>query len=188
MNITPAPFEVILAEGGRSNSLGRVDEVVAVVLHDASRLEELYQCLFASDAWMRMRAADALEKICRVQPGWLEPYVDRIHEDLAASTQPSIQWHIAQIYGQVALTTEQRKAAISWLTARLSTTVVDWIVAANAMDTMATFVRAGWLPAADFMALVRVQLRHHSKSVVKRAERHSKEMGGATHPSARPAL
>jgi HEAT repeat protein len=33
-------------------------------LHDPERLEELYSCLFNEDAWVRMRAADALENLC----------------------------------------------------------------------------------------------------------------------------
>ena len=46
---------------------------------------------------MRMRAADALEKICRQHSDWLEAFIDRFPNDLATSTQPSIQWHLVEI-------------------------------------------------------------------------------------------
>jgi hypothetical protein len=60
----------MLTVGGKSNALGRTNEVIEIVLLDKSRLDELYKCLFEADAWVRMRAGDALEKICRHCPEW----------------------------------------------------------------------------------------------------------------------
>jgi hypothetical protein len=53
-------------------------------------------------------APDALEKVCRQHPDWLEAFIDRFSNDLATSTQPSIQWHLAQIYREVDLTPAQK--------------------------------------------------------------------------------
>lgn len=164
-------FLEMLEVGGKSNSLGRVNEVIELVLGDRFRLEELYGCLFAEDAWVRMRAADALEKVCRVHPDWLQPYIDRFSEDLATSTQASIQWHLAQIYEQVDLTPEQKRFAIDWLKRLLSTKEVDWIVAANAMDTLVKFTRDGAFAADEMVALLKVQQGHKSKAVVRRADK-----------------
>jgi TPR repeat protein len=164
-------FAAILAVGGKSNSLGRASEVIEAVLHDKARLKELYGCLFNEDAWVRMRAADSLEKICRVHPDWLELYIDRISKDLAGSNQASIQWHIAQIYRQVALSASQKHFAINWLEKLLSSAQIDWIVAANAMDTMAQFVRSGSVSKTDFRALLKIQCQHKSNAVIKRASR-----------------
>jgi hypothetical protein len=159
------------AVGGRSNSLGRVGEVVDLVLGDRFRLGELYGCLFDDDAWTRMRAADALEKVCRARPEWPTPYIDRFAADLAESTQPSIQWHLAQIFDQVDLTGDQRAFVTSWLEGLLSTTEVDWIVAANAMTTLTHVTKDGAVPAPRTIALLRVQQEHRSKSVVRRVDR-----------------
>ncbi len=164
-------YAEMLAAGGRSNSLGRVDEVIGSVLDDRHRLEELYACLFDDDAWIRMRAADALEKVCRRQPGWLLPFVDRFLDELGSSTQASIRWHLAQVYRQVDLTPDQQRRATRWLQELLCTEDVDWIVAANAMDTLAQFTRDGAFPAADLVALVHVQQRHRSRAVVRRADK-----------------
>jgi TPR repeat protein len=164
-------FAALLAVGGKSNSLGRAAEVTAIVLQDRVLLAELYACMFEDDPWVRMRAADCLEKICRVHPDWIEPYIDKIADELAVSGQPSIQWHIAQIYREVKLSPAQKRFAINWLKELLSTTQVDWIVAANAMDSLAQFVRDGSMPHADLAALLEIQLGHHSKSVVRRAHK-----------------
>lgn len=164
-------FVTMLEVGGKSNSLGKVDEVIGLVLNDRPRLEELYECMFAGDAWIRMRAADAFEKVCRQHPEWVEPYIDRFSGELATSTQPSILWHLAQIYGQVALTSAQKRFAISWLKGLLSTKDVDWIVAANAMVTLVQFTKDGSVPMAETVALLKVQRQHKSKAVVRRAEK-----------------
>lgn len=164
-------FAEILLVGGKSNSLGRADEVIELVLADQTRLEELYACLFNEDAWVRMRAADCLEKVCRVHPEWLLPYVDRIASDLLSSNQASIQWHIAQIYRQVNLTPDQKLVAINWLKQLLSSVEVDWIVSANAMDTLAQFVQDGSVAKSDLKRLLEIQLHHKSKSVVRRADK-----------------
>jgi hypothetical protein len=125
-------FAEMLAVGGKSNSLGKVDEVIKCMLGQKSRLDELCACLFDEDAWVRMRAADVLEKGCREQPDWLLPYIDKFSQELATSNQASIQWHLAQIYRQVDLTNEQKRFAINWLKRLLSSSKIDWIVAANA--------------------------------------------------------
>ncbi|HVQ44573.1 MAG TPA: hypothetical protein VMT30_06425 [Candidatus Saccharimonadia bacterium] len=164
-------FTDLLAVGGKANSLGKVNEVIALVLNDRNRLDELYSRLFNEDAWIRMRAADALEKICRQHPDWLLPYIDKFASDLATSSQPSIQWHLAQIYRAVDLTTEQKHFAINWLKHLLATKDVDWIVAANAMDTLAQFTKDGSCSVADIVPLLKIQQNHKSNAVIKRANK-----------------
>lgn len=162
-------FAAMLAEGGTSNSLGRTEEVVSIVLGDESRLEELYQCLFLDDAWVRMRAIDALEKVCRVQPGWLKSYTDRLFNDFADDQQASIQWHLAQLFDQLDLTPVQQNKAAAWLTKHLETTATDWIVAANCMITLSHYVEKGYYSKSRLIPLLQTQQKHHSKAVVRRA-------------------
>lgn len=162
-------FADMLAEDGKKNSLGRAEEVVQIVLADQARLEELYQCLFEDNAWLRMRAIDAFEKVCRVHPEWIELYIDRLFDDFARDTQPSIQWHIAQIVGETNLTPTQRQRAIKWLALRLQDPAVDWIVAANSMTTLVQFVRDGSFAKQDVVPLLKRQQKHHSNSIVRKA-------------------
>lgn len=165
-------FSDMLLVGGKSNSLGRVNEIIAIVLGDKSRMDELYAGMFHPDAWGRMRAADAFEKICRVHPDWILPYINRFTDELTQSTQPSIQWHLAQIYAQVELTPEQKRFAVDWLARLLSNKDADWIVAANAMDTLVGFTHDGSFSRTDFVALLKIQQHHKSKAVVKRANKY----------------
>ena len=164
-------FASMLAEDGKKNSLGRAEEVVQLVLADQDRLSELYECLFDQDAWVRMRAVDALEKVCRVHPQWLEPYVDRLLGDVSAIDQASIQWHLAQMFGQIELSDEQRVQAIAIMKRSLASANADWIVASNTMETLAKYVEDGFLPVSELIPLLQIQQSHHSNAVIKRATR-----------------
>ena len=164
-------FEHILIAGGKSNSLGRANEVIAIVLSDTTRLGELYDCLRHEDAWVRMRAVDSLEKICRIHPEWVEPYIDSLIRDFSSSTQPSILWHLAQIYAEVTLASGQKVTVVRWLKNLLSSPVIDWIVAANAMETLVAFTRDGTVGKSEAAALLRVQRLHKSDAIKKRAEK-----------------
>lgn len=163
------PFAHQLAVGGKTNSLGLAEHVVQAVLQDKSRLDELYNCLFESDPWLRMRAADALEKVCRVHPEWFESYADRLLGEMGASPQASLQWHVAQMLGEITLTPAQQKQAVGWLEARLNDANVDWIVAANSMTTLVQLTRAGYVPKAEAAALIKKQEGHRSTAVRRRA-------------------
>jgi hypothetical protein len=164
-------FSEMLAEDGKKNSLGRANEVAELVSNDKSRLDELYQTMFDDNAWVRMRAADAYEKVCRQHPIWLVPYIDRLQQELAHSTQASIQWHLAEIYVQVELNHSQKKRAIEWAAKLLSTADADWIVAANCMNMLAHFTRQGDVTQNELLVLLRVQQSHRSNAVVKRANK-----------------
>lgn len=158
-----------LAVGGKTNSLGRAEEVVREVLQDKSRLDELYDCLFDSDPWTRMRAADSLEKVCRIHPEWFEPYADRLLQEMGKSGQPSLQWHVAQMISEIRLTPSQQIGAAQWLEERLKDKNIDWIVASNAMVTLIRLMKDGVVPKNKVVSLIRGQLEHHSQSVRRRA-------------------
>lgn len=162
-------FEEILMAGGHSNSLGRASEVLEAVRNDRSRLDELFDCVFADDAWVRMRAIDSFEKIIKDNPEWVGAYLDRMLSELTRSAQPSIQWHLAQIFAEVTLTDEQRREAISWLKHTIITTDVDWIVSVNVMKALLYFYRNEFVAASDIRPLFKIQEGHASKSVRKKA-------------------
>lgn len=154
--------------GGNPRSLGRADEVAAIVLADPALLDELFACLGSPDDIVRMRAADALEKVCRQHPEWVEPYVDRLLRDASAIDQPSVQWHLAQMLGEVHLTGGRRELAAAILRRNLEQ-ASDWIVLNYSLQVYATFVRDDPSLRDDFVAqLVRHQAGAHT-SVRKRA-------------------
>jgi hypothetical protein len=116
-----------LLTGGRPRSPRNAGVVVDAVSRQPERLEELVQCVFSADEIVRMRASDALEKVCRSHPRLLQRFVPRLLGEMARIEQASVQWHLAQILAEVPLDEEQRAQAITVLEHNLDTSG-DWIV------------------------------------------------------------
>ncbi|WP_299445741.1 hypothetical protein [uncultured Phycicoccus sp.] len=163
------PYREALTAGGHTNSLGRAGEVLADVQGDRARLPELFACISDPDAWVRMRAVDTFEKLVRSDPACAGPYVEDIVTVLTRSDQPSVQWHVAQLFDVIELTAAQRETAVAWLTARVATTDVDWIVATQAMTTLLGFARRGVVASENLRPLLEVQAGHRSAAVRRKA-------------------
>jgi hypothetical protein len=172
----PEPFAEMLA-GGHPNSLGRTEEVVGIVRADRARLEELFAAIADADQVVRLRVGDALEKVCRHEPGWFVPHVDRILGDLGDIEQPSVQWHVAQMLDHLRgdLSDDQTQQATELLKRNL-TRSTDWIVLNVTMDVLTKWAHsqprlASWLtPELERLC------RDDRRSVAKRASKRLAEL------------
>ncbi|HEX6415939.1 MAG TPA: hypothetical protein VFZ62_00240 [Candidatus Saccharimonadales bacterium] len=173
------PFKEILAAGGHANSLGRSGEVLEAVRTDNTKMDELFECISHEDAWVRMRAIDTFEKLVNEKPELAGPYLDAIFTKLTKSDQPSIQWHLAQIFNEVTLNDDQQKQAVLWLKQRIKTTDVDWIVSANTMKTLLSFCKKGIVSDDELRPLFETQTAHDSKSIRKKATGFLQELKSA---------
>ena len=89
--------------GGDIRSDGLSSDVASLVLKNEGLYDELLEGLFLEDDLIRGRAADALEKVARLRP-------DLLVDDLALLIKvgqedpvPMVRWHIAMIFGHLAL-------------------------------------------------------------------------------------
>jgi hypothetical protein len=95
----PAPLHDRLS-GGDPRTLRNVDEVVTTVPADPERLGELIACVLASDDQIvRLRAGDALEKVCRTRPCLMQPQVSLLLGEVATIHQPSGLRPVAGVLG-----------------------------------------------------------------------------------------
>ena len=170
------PFADML-KGGHPNSLGRTEEAVGIVQADHARLEELFATIGDPDEVVRMRVGDALEKVCREQPGWFVAHVDRLLGELGRIEQPSVQWHVAQMLEHLRrdLSDDQAQRATELLQRNL-TRSTDWIVLNVTMDVLTEWAKhdpplAGWLPPE----LERLR-QDERRSVAKRASKRLAEL------------
>jgi hypothetical protein len=131
---------VELLRGGDPRSLKGVTRVVDDVLHDPARFDELMQAMAHDDAVVRMRAADAAEKISRTNPECLEPFKSTLLLAAAMAEQPSLRWHLAQIVPRLRLDAPERKHAAAVLRRYLSDTSA--IVKTCAMQGLADIALA----------------------------------------------
>jgi hypothetical protein len=162
--------------GGDPRSLGRTGEVVAEVLSSRDRLPELFDCLFADDVIVRMRAGDAVEKVARQQPEWLVPYLERLLDEVSILPQASVQWHVAQILGEVPLTDDQRRRAIGILTSNLESST-DWIVLTTTMEALTNLAAADEDLTQWLIPALRRRLADRRPAVAKRAAKQLARLG-----------
>jgi len=99
--------------------IGQSDRVATMVAGDAKLFPVLIAGLWSADPLVRMRAADAAEKVTRKHPEWLKPYKKELLGLMSEAQQQELRWHLAAIIPRLALTAKERLAAMSVLSSYL---------------------------------------------------------------------
>lgn len=102
-------------EGGDKRSIGRANEVAAAVLADPARIDELFAGLTHDNPLIRMRAADALEKVSFQRPDVIQKYKPELLGSIADSPQAEVCWHVAQMIPRLTLSDTEREIALALL-------------------------------------------------------------------------
>ncbi len=123
-----------LLRGGDHRSIGRADEVVDIVLSSSSRFEEVFNGILSDDSLIRMRYADAVEKIARKRHDLLTPFKERLIEEVASIDQQEIQWHLAQMITYLDYTKNEEARVVKVLRGLLSSN--SRIVIVSSLDTL----------------------------------------------------
>lgn len=129
-------------------------------------MKRLFATLQSKDEWVRMRAGDALEKICREHPEWFKPYVERLLTEVAKIDQPSVQWHLAQMLGEMELTSDEYRRGKTILKRNLQRSD-DWIILNVTMQQLFDWAH-GDLTLRRWLAPELKRLSKDSRSSVKK--------------------
>jgi hypothetical protein len=123
--------------GGNKRKINN-QPVIEAVLHDSTRVDELFECIKDEDEYVRMRASDALEKVCRSDPSIVQPLKTRILNEMSVIDQPSVQWHYAQIVDKLQLNSRETAKVIHKLQSNFET-YDDWITRNITMEVLGNF-------------------------------------------------
>ena len=93
--------------------------------------------LWSKDALVRMRAADAAEKITRKNPELLIPYRKELLRLLGETVEQELRWHLSVMVPRLSLNSNERKRAISLLNGYLQDRIS--IVRTFALQGLANF-------------------------------------------------
>ena len=104
-----------LLEGGDRRSIGRADQVAAAVSMNQALFPELMQGWWSENPLVRMRAADATEKITRKNPHLLRSYKRDLLALMAEAKQQELRWHLAAMVPRLVLTSKERHLVYSLL-------------------------------------------------------------------------
>jgi len=102
---------LIQLQGGGRRSIGRSDELARLVLQEPRRFPELIKCLWDDNPIVRMRAADAAEKVSAEKPRLLDRYKTELLGLLDEAQQIELRWHLALMVPRLRLTTAERHRA-----------------------------------------------------------------------------
>src|SRR5947209_19281993 len=99
--------------GGDRRSIGASNEVAAKLLRRPHGITELIECLWTDDAVVRMRAADAAEKVSAAKPGLLQPFKSELFGLAEETLQIEVRWHLALILPRLILSASEKDRARS---------------------------------------------------------------------------
>jgi len=106
-------------QGGDRRMIGRSDEVAAIVSKNPRLFPGLIAGLWSEDPLVRMRAADATEKVTRRNREFLQPYKKELLGLMADAKEQELRWHLAVMVPRLLLTAKERRRAISLLNSYL---------------------------------------------------------------------
>ncbi|HET9030808.1 MAG TPA: hypothetical protein VFN49_11605 [Candidatus Aquilonibacter sp.] len=143
--------------GGDRRRLGASEEVLSLVLRDNGKFTELFDAMLDDDPVVRMRAADATEKLARIRPDLLAPFRKRLIDEVGKVEQHEVRWHVAQMLSNVKLDLKERSRAIALLEGYLHDRSV--LVVVESLSTLVDFakddrrLRNRILPIVERMAM-----------------------------------
>jgi hypothetical protein len=104
-----------LLKGNDLRSIGKANEVVKLVTSDPKLFDEVFNGLFHEDKVIRARCADAVEKVGRKYPEFIQKKKSIIFNNLHKFEQKEVRWHIAVILGYIQLTKKELEKAVEIL-------------------------------------------------------------------------
>jgi len=111
----PRKHILALLEGGDRRTIGRSNQVAAIVSKDPELFPKLIAGLWSADSLVRMRAADATEKVTRKNRELLLPYKKKLLGLMTGTIEQELRWHLAVMVPRLLLNTKERQVAISSL-------------------------------------------------------------------------
>jgi hypothetical protein len=103
---------LLLLKGGDRRTIGRSDQVVAIVAKHPRLFSALIAGLWSPDPLVRMRAADAAEKVTRRNPGLLTRYKKELLGLMTETTEQELRWHLAVMVPRLRLNAAERQLAL----------------------------------------------------------------------------
>lgn len=159
-----------LLNGGDLRSIGHVDEVVEFVGNDQDRFNELMTGLTDDRPVVRMRSADAIEKLTRRHPELLHAHQTTLFQQLHTTPQQEVRWHLAQLMPRLTWT-EQETADIVHVLIGWIDTESSAIVIVNSLQAIFDLSVVHPQHCDELKALLESQLEAGSPAVKSRSKK-----------------
>jgi HEAT repeat protein len=122
-------------KGGDLRSIGRANEVAEEVINNPDLFDDLFKGINNEDPVVRMRTADAVEKVTKRHPEYLIPHKTVLLRQAAGLRQQEVRWHVAQLLPRLILDENEKSKAVEILFEYLEDQ--SRIVQTNALQALA---------------------------------------------------
>lgn len=122
-------------QGGDRRSIGASERVVQQVLANPDIFATVFNGMSDADSIVRMRCADAVEKITLLHPEYLQPHKEQLFRLADEASEKEVKWHIAQLLPRLPLNAAERKRVVAIMQTYL--TDASRIVKTFSMQTLA---------------------------------------------------
>jgi hypothetical protein len=158
-----------LLEGGDRRSIGLANKVAEMVAKNPKLFPKLVECLWSKDRLVRMRAADAAEKVTREKSGLLTNYKKELLGLLAEAKEPEMRWHLAVMVPRLSLDAKERRMVMSSLREYLLAS--SSIVKTFALQGMADLARDDAATRNAVMEILREGIRKGTPAMRARSRK-----------------
>lgn len=157
-------------------SVGKANEVAKLIFQNPKFFRELFKEIMDPDPLVKMRAADAAEKVSKQHPEYLQPFKKTLIKTVAKILQQEVWWHAAQMFSYITLTSKERtlvsKILFSWLENEKSN-----IVRVMSLQTLADLSKQDRAIQRKIIPLLQKFLNHGTPSLKSRSRKLLKEVG-----------
>jgi HEAT repeat protein len=167
-----------LLRGGDRRMVRGVAEVIEQVRAQPALFDQLIAGMQHDDPLVRMRSADAAEKLTRDHPDWLQPHKRILLNDISECTQQEVRWHVAQMLPRLTLARLELERAMHVLTQYLQDK--SRIVQVNALQAMVELCQQNVDFKPKVVDIIQAQLVKGSPAVKARCRKLLKQLDTMT--------
>lgn len=101
-----------ILSGGDRRMVRGVEEVIEQVRAQPALFDQLIAGMMHDDPLVRMRCADAAEKLTADHPDWLQRHKRVLLNTICQSEQQEVRWHVAQMLPRLRLAKREREQTL----------------------------------------------------------------------------
>ncbi len=146
-----------------------VEEVIEQVRAQPALFDQLIAGMMHDDPLVRMRCADAAEKLTADHPDWLQRHKRVLLDAISQSEQQEVRWHVAQMLPRLKLTKRERGRALRVLMDCLQDK--SRIVQASALQGLADLCEQDAALKSQVIAIILTHSTHGSPAVKARCRK-----------------
>jgi hypothetical protein len=161
--------------GDDLRSIGKADEVVQDILNDPSLFKEVFEGMLNKDPVIRMRSADAIEKVSVKHPEYLQPFKSKLINQIPKIEQQEVRWHVAQMFSYIKTNKTERGKIIKILLSYIETDESK-IVKTFSMQTLADLAEKDEQIKPKIINLIKGMIKNGSPAIISRGKKLLKQL------------